>query len=94
MGSEVIEMHAIARGRVQGVGFRGTVRHHGQGLGLVGSVKNLADGSVELYAQGTRHNLDELLRRIQSDNGFADVTDVSVDYGPIRHQFSDFRILF
>lgn len=94
MGNAAIEMHAIARGRVQGVGFRATVQHHGQALGLVGTVKNLPDGSVELYAQGPQDKLDALIERIQSDNGFADVSAVTVDSGPARHEFSGFTILF
>lgn len=55
----------IVSGTVQGVGFRFTVqdlanRHH-----IKGWVKNLADGSVELVAQGPKTNLDIFLKDLR-----------------------------
>lgn len=94
MANEVLELHAIVRGRVQGVGFRATVQHHAKSLGLVGTVKNLPDGSVELYAQGEDVTLESLLTRIQEDNGFAHVTDISKDLSPTRKDLEDFSIIF
>ena len=40
------------RGRVQGVGFRYFVEHSAKGLGVSGWVRNVDDGSVEVYALG------------------------------------------
>ena len=42
----------IVRGRVQGVGFRFTVRHIAKGFDLTGWVRNLRDGRVELQVTG------------------------------------------
>ncbi len=39
-------------GRVQGVYFRHSTRIEAQRLGLRGVARNLADGSVEVFAQG------------------------------------------
>ncbi len=39
-------------GRVQGVGFRATVRDIAQRFEVSGQVRNLLDGSVELIAEG------------------------------------------
>lgn len=46
------------RGRVQGVGFRYTTRSVARELGLVGWVRNLPSGGVEVFAQGTPQALD------------------------------------
>jgi acylphosphatase len=45
-------------GRVQGVGFRVTVRHLACGYDVTGTVRNLPDGRVELIAEGTRAELE------------------------------------
>lgn len=56
--------HVLFRGRVQGVGFRWTVQKVGKESGITGWVRNLADGRVEMKAQGSIEALEELLRRL------------------------------
>ena len=51
-------------GRVQGVGFRATVRWIAEGFEITGSVKNLPDGRVELLAQGDVNEVNDFLRAI------------------------------
>ena len=45
-------------GRVQGVGFRYSTKQIASGYDVVGTVKNLPDGRVELKAMA--HDVDEL----------------------------------
>lgn len=42
----------MIRGRVQGVGFRETLRRQATGLGVAGSVENRPDGAVEAVFEG------------------------------------------
>lgn len=51
----------FVRGRVQGVGFRWWARAQALELGLVGYARNLPDGRVEVYAQGGRQAIEELV---------------------------------
>ena len=51
-------------GRVQGVGFRVTVRQIACGYDVTGTVRNLPDGSVELIAEGARGELEAFLKEI------------------------------
>ncbi|MEE1305652.1 MAG: acylphosphatase [Agathobacter sp.] len=56
----------IIHGRVQGVGFRYRARYAAQGLRVTGWVRNEWDGTVEMEAQGTVEQINEMLRVINS----------------------------
>jgi acylphosphatase len=63
--SDVTRVTLFVRGRVQGVGFRWWARARALELGLVGHARNMADGRVEIVAQGPTTavaRLEELLR--------------------------------
>jgi acylphosphatase len=51
-------------GRVQGVGFRATVRYIARGYDVTGMVRNLPDGRVELIAEGAKAELTAFLEGI------------------------------
>ena len=54
----MIAKQVLYSGRVQGVGFRYTVKQIASGFDVTGWVKNLPDGRVELQAM--THDADEL----------------------------------
>ena len=53
-------------GRVQGVGFRYTVKQTAAGYEVVGSVRNLPDGRVELQVAGEEGEVEAFLKAIGS----------------------------
>jgi len=61
---------------VQGVGFRYFVEHAAQQLGVRGWVRNDDDGSVEVYAVGTREQLSELAGLLWRGPRWAEVRGV------------------
>ena len=65
-------------GRVQGVGFRYWTVRQAHSLKLDGSVRNLADGSVEVEACGPRAEVDQLVAACMSGPRHADVIGVTV----------------
>lgn len=50
-------MQIFYSGHVQGVGFRYAVKTVAAGFEIVGTVRNLTDGRVELVAEGLREEL-------------------------------------
>ena len=54
-------VRAVVSGRVQGVSYRASTVDEARRLGLVGWVRNNADGSVELEAEGEPTQVAALL---------------------------------
>jgi acylphosphatase len=65
MKEDVQARRFVVRGRVQGVGFRWFVEREAHTLGIAGWVRNNADGSVEILAQGTCEQLSGLHSRLR-----------------------------
>lgn len=53
------------QGRVQGVGFRYTTKMLADQLGVTGSVKNEADGSVSIEAMGDEKIIDAFVAGVK-----------------------------
>jgi acylphosphatase len=66
----------VVRGRVQGVAFRAHARAEATGLGLVGFVRNRADGAVEGEADGDERALDAFVRWLHRGPPWARVDHV------------------
>src|SRR5438067_5615773 len=60
----MISLQVFYEGRVQGVGFRFTVRHIAKGFDVTGWVRNLPDGRVELQATGEENEVRAFVDRI------------------------------
>jgi acylphosphatase len=87
-----VQIHVYYSGIVQGVGFRYTTQCFAVNLGLVGWVKNLSDGRVEMIAVGEQKQISELLQQVESRFlGSLDDTDVTYDEFPAT--FKDFSVM-
>ena len=60
-------MTAHVHGKVQGVGFRWWTRSRALELGLAGYARNLADGRVEVVAEGDDASVDKLLELLREE---------------------------
>jgi acylphosphatase len=85
-------VRALVSGQVQGVGFRQSCRHTARRLGLVGWVRNLADGRVELLCQGPPGAVDRLIDWVWTGPTAARVSSVESDVVAADPNLSDFLI--
>jgi len=85
--------HVWYSGTVQGVGFRYTARRLAGRRPVTGYVKNLADGRVELVAEGPAAEVDGLLADVRHALG-AYIRDVEVVEEPATGAFKGFDVAF
>ncbi len=91
----VVSLHAIVRGRVQGVNFRDFVYRRAISLGLTGYVRNLADmRSLEVVAEGQRDRLELLVEHLRGGPRGARVHSVQAQWGEASGQYAQFRVAF
>jgi acylphosphatase len=85
-----VRLTAWVEGRVQGVGFRYWVGREAAELDLVGSATNLADGSVEVVAEGSETGCRQLLAAMSSGVGPGRVTRITQRWGAAHGDLSGF----
>jgi acylphosphatase len=85
-------VRAYVSGRVQGVGYRQACRQTARHLGLVGWVRNLADGRVELLCQGPSDSVDRLIDWAWTGPSAARVTNLESEVVADAPHLADFLI--
>jgi acylphosphatase len=83
---------AVVRGLVQGVGYRWFVQREASRLRLSGWVANMADGSVEVVAEGSHADLEQLVAALREGPSAALVDEVRVRHEPARGGLGSFDI--
>ncbi|MFT4546122.1 MAG: acylphosphatase [Verrucomicrobiales bacterium] len=67
----MIAKSAIFAGRVQGVGFRFSTKQIAKGFDVIGWVKNLSNGKVEVQVKGEAEEVDEFFLEIREGSSLA-----------------------
>ena len=89
---QIVRLDAIARGHVQGVGFRYFVLRRAMDLGLVGWVANTPDGGVRCVAEGPRSALEDLFAALADGPAGALVERVLPSWSSATGGFTSFEI--
>ncbi len=85
---------ANVTGKVQGVFFRAYTKEKADSLNLKGYVRNMPDGSVEVYAEGESNDLEKLLEFLKVGSPYSKVEKVNVYYVEPERKYEDFRIIY
>lgn len=84
----------IIKGKVQGVSFRESARKFASGLGVIGYIKNKADGSVEVYAEGSKEKVGELVKYCRKGPLLAKVENVEVQEAQPTGDYEGFWVRY
>jgi acylphosphatase len=92
---DLASVQVIVYGLVQGVFFRAFVHRQAIRLGLAGYVRNLPSGeAVEVYVEGERKQLEELIGYIKIGPPGAKVEQVVTNWSECTGSYSRFSIRY
>jgi acylphosphatase len=88
----IVAKHIIFSGQVQGVGFRFTALRAAKQCDLVGFVRNLPNGSVEMVVQGQAGDVTNCIEILKKS--FEGITSVKIDDVPVDTDRIEFKMTY
>jgi acylphosphatase len=88
------QLQATIMGRVQMVMYRDFAQRKARKLGLVGTVENQKDGSVNVIAEGEERILNEYIKYLNRGSILSKVRNVRISWSEPTGSFSDFDIIY
>ena len=86
-------VRVLYSGSVQGIGFRYSAKATATGFEVTGTIRNLADGRVELVAEGAKDELDAFRQAIR-DSGLGHfIKSEDVGWAAASGEFRGFEIV-
>jgi acylphosphatase len=83
----------IISGYVQGVGFRYFIARFCSDIGINGYAKNQWNGDVEIYAEGRKEFLEELVKKAKEGPRSANVENCKVEWLEYKNKYNNFEVL-
>ena len=90
----LVRAHITVRGRVQGVGYRAFAARTATQRGLVGGVRNLDDGRVELDVEGDKTVIEALLLELAVGPPAGHVEAIETEWSAATGRYSTFSIWY
>lgn len=82
-------------GRVQGVGFRFFTHQQAQKFGLMGYVKNLDNGDVEIIAQGDSVQISKLTHWLEQGGPVSSrITNINICQSSVQEDLTSFKVRY
>ena len=88
----MIAKRVLYEGRVQGVGFRFSIKSITTGYDVVGCVKNLIDGRVEVEVQGEESEVTQFLEAVLESHLRRHINRFVVHEIPVKSGIKGFEI--
>jgi acylphosphatase len=90
----LIQLQIIVSGEVQGVGYRYFTQMKAIQFGIKGWVRNLPEGGVEIFASGTRADLDLFIEEVRRGNPFSTVDQIETHETEKTETYKSFAIKY
>ena len=87
------EFRAIVSGRVQMVMYRDFATRKARHVGVKGFVQNLADGTVEVVAQGNKESLEKYIAYLRKGSILSHVANVTIEWRTPQTTFDSFTLV-
>jgi acylphosphatase len=87
-----IRAHLLVSGLVQGVGYRYFVFHRAKNLDLVGYVRNVFSGEVEIEIEGDRSLIEEFIKEVKVGPRSSHVKDLKIEWLHGTKSYQNFEI--
>jgi len=84
--------HLVVIGRVQGVGFRAFAQQEASKRNLVGWVRNVPDGNVEMEVEGPLEIIEGFLLSLKTGPAFSTVETVKTEWKEVLGKETGFHI--
>jgi acylphosphatase len=92
--SNILAKRFLVSGRVQGVFYRSYTVDYAIDLGIIGFVKNLPDGRVEIFAQGNPEKIELFKAKLEEGSPASIVTSVDETEEKVRKDIKQFIIKY
>jgi acylphosphatase len=92
--SEMASVEVVVFGLVQGVFFRAFTQQQAEVLNLTGYVRNIPGGSVKVFAEGDRDNLEKFLSCLETGPPSSRVEHLETCWKGYSHLFKNFEIKY
>lgn len=89
-----VRAHVVVSGHVQGVGFRAFSARIASNLNLVGGVRNLDDGRVELEIEGRKTVIETFMQKLKIGPPAGRVTQIDMEWRQADGRYSTFSIWY
>lgn len=88
------QIHCTISGNVQGVYLRSYIKECADARGVLGFVRNLPDGSVEVVAEGSGDMLTAFLADVRQGSSLSRIDTVDAVWGHATKKFDHFSVKY
>ncbi len=89
---ETVQVRILIEGKLQGMNFRYKTQDRAKELDLVGFVRNLSDGRIEIEVQGDKPNVEQLLDWCQEEPHSSQIKSILYRYDEPNKGYTDFIV--